>query len=62
MKKGSSAALAPLDFGPFAGFGILALPYFGFCGVENAIEIAFRTIDENPISVFFCSRNDSQPL
>ena len=40
--------LAPtlLDFGPLQ---IFLARHFGFCyGVENAIEIAFRTIDENP--------------
>jgi 4-hydroxy-3-methylbut-2-enyl diphosphate reductase len=35
-----------LDFGPVK---IYLARHFGFCyGVENAIEIAFRTIDENP--------------
>ncbi|CAL1516847.1 4-hydroxy-3-methylbut-2-enyl diphosphate reductase [Chitinophaga sp. MM2321] len=35
-----------LDFGPLK---ILLARHFGFCyGVENAIEIAFRTVDENP--------------
>ena len=35
-----------LDFGPLH---IYLARYFGFCyGVENAIEIAFRTIEENP--------------
>ena len=35
-----------LDFGPFQ---IYLARHFGFCyGVENAIEIAFRTIEENP--------------
>lgn len=35
-----------LDFGPVH---IYLARHFGFCyGVENAIEIAFRTIDENP--------------
>lgn len=35
-----------LDFGPVK---ISLARHFGFCyGVENAIEIAFRTIDENP--------------
>lgn len=34
-----------LDFGPVK---ILLARHFGFCyGVENAIEIAFRTVDEN---------------
>lgn len=36
----------PLDFG---SIHIYLARHFGFCyGVENAIEIAFRTIDENP--------------
>ena len=44
MKKDFSASL--LDFGPIQ---IYLARHFGFCyGVENAIEIAFRTIDENP--------------
>ncbi|MFN8254028.1 MAG: 4-hydroxy-3-methylbut-2-enyl diphosphate reductase, partial [Ferruginibacter sp.] len=35
-----------LDFGPVQ---IFLARHFGFCyGVENAIDIAFRTIDENP--------------
>jgi 4-hydroxy-3-methylbut-2-en-1-yl diphosphate reductase len=44
MKKDFSPTL--LDFGPVR---IYLARHFGFCyGVENAIEIAFRTIDENP--------------
>lgn len=36
----------PLDFGALK---IYLARHFGFCyGVENAIEIAFRTVDENP--------------
>ncbi|HNF72389.1 MAG TPA: 4-hydroxy-3-methylbut-2-enyl diphosphate reductase, partial [Chitinophagaceae bacterium] len=35
-----------LDFGPVK---ILLARHFGFCyGVENAIEIAFKTVKENP--------------
>lgn len=35
-----------LDFGPIH---IYLARHFGFCyGVENAIEIAFRTVNENP--------------
>lgn len=35
-----------LNFGPIR---ILLARHFGFCyGVENAIEIAFKTVDENP--------------
>src|SRR5205809_6547312 len=35
-----------LDFGPLK---IYLARHFGFCyGVENAIEIAFNTLDENP--------------
>jgi 4-hydroxy-3-methylbut-2-enyl diphosphate reductase len=51
MKKPASPAgrdFSPtlLDFGPLR---IWLARHFGFCyGVENAIEIAFRTIDENP--------------
>jgi len=41
------------DFAPtlldFGGVQIFLARHFGFCyGVENAIEIAFRTIEENP--------------
>jgi 4-hydroxy-3-methylbut-2-enyl diphosphate reductase len=44
MKKDFSPTL--LDFGPVR---IYLARHFGFCyGVENAIEIAFRTVDENP--------------
>jgi 4-hydroxy-3-methylbut-2-enyl diphosphate reductase len=44
LKKDFSPAL--LDFGSLR---IYLARHFGFCyGVENAIEIAFRTIDENP--------------
>jgi len=44
MKKDFSPAL--LDFG---SLHIYLARHFGFCyGVENAIEISFRTIDENP--------------
>jgi 4-hydroxy-3-methylbut-2-enyl diphosphate reductase len=44
MKKDFSPTL--LDYGPLK---IYLARHFGFCyGVENAIEIAFRTIDENP--------------
>lgn len=44
MKKDFSPTL--LDFGPLQVF---LARHFGFCyGVENAIEIAFRTVEENP--------------
>jgi 4-hydroxy-3-methylbut-2-enyl diphosphate reductase len=44
LKKDFSPTL--LDLG---GLQIYLARHFGFCyGVENAIEIAFRTIDENP--------------
>ncbi len=44
LKKDFTPAL--LDFGPVQ---IYLARHFGFCyGVENAIEIAFRTINENP--------------
>jgi 4-hydroxy-3-methylbut-2-en-1-yl diphosphate reductase len=44
MKKDFSPTL--LDFGPVS---IYLARHFGFCyGVENAIDIAFRTIEENP--------------
>ena len=44
MKRDFTPTL--LDFGPLH---IYLARHFGFCyGVENAIEIAFRTVDENP--------------
>ena len=44
MKKDFTPTI--LDFGPIR---IYLARHFGFCyGVENAIEIAFKTIDENP--------------
>jgi len=44
MKKDFTPTL--LDYGPLK---IYLARHFGFCyGVENAIEIAFRTIEENP--------------
>ena len=44
LKKDFSPTL--LDYGPLK---IYLARHFGFCyGVENAIEIAFRTIEENP--------------
>ncbi len=44
MKKDFSPTL--LDFGPL---NIYLARHFGFCyGVENAIDIAFRTVEENP--------------
>jgi 4-hydroxy-3-methylbut-2-en-1-yl diphosphate reductase len=44
MKKNFTPTL--LDFGPLQ---IYLARHFGFCyGVENAIDIAFRTIEENP--------------
>lgn len=44
MKKDFTPTV--LDFGPLK---VLLARHFGFCfGVENAIEIAFRTLDENP--------------
>src|SRR6188508_1955037 len=44
MKKDFNPTLR--DFGPLR---IYLARHFGFCyGAENAIDIAFRTIDENP--------------
>jgi 4-hydroxy-3-methylbut-2-en-1-yl diphosphate reductase len=44
MKKDFSPTL--LDFGPLH---VYLARHFGFCyGVENAIDIAFRTVEENP--------------
>ena len=49
MKKDFSPTL--LDFGAVQ---IFLARHFGFCyGVENAIEIAFRTIEENPCKRIF---------
>jgi 4-hydroxy-3-methylbut-2-enyl diphosphate reductase len=49
MKKDFSPTL--LDYGPLK---IYLARHFGFCyGVENAIEIAFRTIEENPCKRIF---------
>ena len=43
-KKDTSPTL--LDFGPVQ---FLIARHFGFCyGVENAIEISFKALDENP--------------
>ena len=45
-----------LDFGPLK---ILLARHFGFCyGVENAIEIAFKTVDENPGKRIFLLSDD----
>ena len=44
MKKDFSPTL--IDLGPVQ---LILARHFGFCyGVENAIEIAFRTVAENP--------------
>jgi 4-hydroxy-3-methylbut-2-enyl diphosphate reductase len=49
LKKDFSPTL--LDFGPLQ---LYLARHFGFCyGVENAIEIAFRTIKENPSKRIF---------
>jgi len=49
MKKDFSPTL--LDFGRLK---IYLARHFGFCyGVENAIDIAFRTIEENPVKRIF---------
>jgi 4-hydroxy-3-methylbut-2-en-1-yl diphosphate reductase len=49
MKKDFSPTL--LDFGPLR---IYLARHFGFCyGVENAIDIAFRTVEENPSKHIF---------
>ncbi|MCB0482240.1 MAG: 4-hydroxy-3-methylbut-2-enyl diphosphate reductase [Flavobacteriales bacterium] len=50
-----------LDFGPLQ---ILIARHFGFCyGVENAIEISYRTVDENPGKrVFLLSQMIHNPL
>src|SRR4249919_2248018 len=49
MKKDFTPTL--LDLGPLQ---IFLARHFGFCyGVENAIEIAFRTVEENPCKRIF---------
>lgn len=49
LKKDFTPTL--LDFGPLH---IYLARHFGFCyGVENAIEIAFRTVEENPAKRIF---------
>ena len=59
LKKDFTPTL--LDFGPLK---IKLARHFGFCyGVENAIEIAFRTIDENPGKrIFLLSEMIHNPL
>ncbi len=58
MKKDFSPTL--LDFGAVK---IYVARHFGFCyGVENAIEIAFRTVEENPDrSIFLLSEMIHNP-
>ena len=58
MKKDFTPTL--LDFGPLQ---VYLARHFGFCyGVENAIDIAFRTVEENPgKQIFSFERNDPQP-
>lgn len=58
-KKDFSPAI--LDFGPVQ---FLIARHFGFCyGVENAIEISFRTVEENPDKrVFLLSQMIHNPL
>src|ERR1700674_1045072 len=59
MKKDFSPTL--LDFGPLK---IYLARHFGFCyGVENAIEIAFKTVEENPGKrIFLLSEMIHNPL
>jgi Penicillin tolerance protein len=48
MKKNFAPTLLDLD-----SLHVYLARHFGFCyGVENAIEIAFRTIEENPAKEF----------
>jgi len=58
LKKDFTPTL--LDFGPLK---IYLARHFGFCyGVENAIEIAFRTIEQNPgRRIFFLSEMIHNP-
>ena len=51
----------------FLDFGVLQIflaRHFGFCyGVENAIEISFRTVEENPVKrIFLLSEMIHNPL
>src|ERR1700722_18966700 len=59
MKKDFTPTL--LDFGPLH---IYLARHFGFCyGVENAIDIAFRIIEENPGKrIFLLSEMIHNPL
>lgn len=59
LKKDYSPSL--LDFGPLR---IYLARHFGFCyGVENAIDISFRTIEENPgRRIFLLSEMIHNPL
>src|SRR3990170_335502 len=59
LKKDFTPTL--LDFGPLQ---IYLARHFGFCyGVENAIEIAFRTVQENPGKrIFLLSEMIHNPL
>src|ERR1700750_1222386 len=59
MKKDFTPTL--LDFGPVQ---IYLARHFGFCyGVENAIEISFRTVEENPGKrIFLLSEMIHNPL
>jgi 4-hydroxy-3-methylbut-2-enyl diphosphate reductase len=56
-KKDFSPTL--IDFGPVAFY---IARHFGFCyGVENAIEISFKAVAENPNREYlFVEPNDSQ--
>jgi 4-hydroxy-3-methylbut-2-enyl diphosphate reductase len=51
---------AVLDFGPIR---FVLARHFGFCyGVENAVEIAYRTLAENPgRRIFFLSEMIHNP-
>jgi 4-hydroxy-3-methylbut-2-en-1-yl diphosphate reductase len=59
LKKDFTPTL--LDFGPVQ---VYLARHFGFCyGVENAIEIAFRTVEENPGKrIFLLSEMIHNPL
>jgi len=53
LKEGSGQNFAPtfLDFGPLQFY---LARHFGFCyGVENAIEISYRALEENPAKDIF---------
>ncbi|MBN1637380.1 MAG: 4-hydroxy-3-methylbut-2-enyl diphosphate reductase [Ignavibacteriales bacterium] len=68
IKKNTNNNTNKKDFNPirldFGSVVFLLARYFGFCyGVENAIEIAYRTVTENPTKrIFLLSEMIHNPL